>query len=318
MTAAEQTAIPSFISSAETEFGETRMGEIITPPASLIVASYNIRYAVGQFLIPTGILRKVGFNVPRNRSQAVARNIRLAAHAFSEGLRLPPAHVLALQEADKETTRSGGRHITRELASLLRMDWVHVAAGIPRGIEPKERQWWLNFEEQIGMQDSGDTGVALLSSFPMQDVSRIDLPWRECPWRPRLSVGATIRIGSGSLRIFNSHIDPHSSSGGQLEQLAVVLDRADNFSGPTIVLGDFNTLSRRKCIESRLMLEARGYTTPFPTGTPTWRGAGLLMHADWIYVRNLTVRRWGVARGITVSDHWPVWVEIDMSSESRL
>ncbi len=310
MTVGGQTAIPSYIESAKIEFGGGETTDHNSNPSSLIVASYNIRYAVGQFLISTGLLRKVGFNLPRNRSEVVTQNILLAARAFSEGLRLPPVQLLALQEADIETARCGGHHITRELAKLLQMSWVHVSAGIPRGIEPKKRQWWLNFEEQIGLHDSGDTGVSLLSRLPIEDVTRIDLPWHECPWRPRLSMGATIKVGAEAFRVFNSHIDPHSSPGGQIEQLEIVLDQADKFDGPSIVLGDFNTLSRRKCIESRRLLETRGYTTPFPTGTPTWRGAGLLMHADWIFVRDLRIRRSGIARGITVSDHWPVWVEI--------
>ncbi len=311
---ASQPLTPSFIPTAEIEFGEAPSAEALLKtdivPPTLIVASYNIRYGVGQFLISTGILRKFGLNVPGNRSKAVGENIRLAANVLSDGLRLPRVDILALQESDKETARAGGHHITRELARLLQTNWVHVSAGIPRGIEPEDRQWWLNFEEQIGLHDAGDTGVSLLTRFPMEDVTRIDLPWNDCPWRPRLSLGATVRVGDKALRIFNSHIDPHTSVGGQLEQVEVVLDQADKFSEPTIVLGDFNTLSRRKCIDTRRLLEARGFTTPFPTGTPTWRGAGLRLHADWIFVRNVDVVRWGVGRNITVSDHWPVWVEV--------
>lgn len=308
-------ATPAFIQAAQIEFGEAVLPRT-TPPAILTIASYNIRYAVGRFLIASGILRKVGVNVPSNRSQAVAENIRRAARVLSDGVRLPPADIIALQEADKETARAGGRHVTRELAELLQMSWVHVSAGIPRGIEPKDRQWWLNFEEQIGLHDGGDTGVSLLTRFPMEDITRIDLPWNDCPWRPRLSVGATIRVGPKVLHVFNSHIDPHSSVNGQLDQVEVVLNHAEKFNEPTIVLGDFNTLSRRKCIDTRRLLEERGYTTPFPTGTPTWRGAGLRLHADWIFVRDLNVIRWGVGRGITVSDHWPIWVQIAMPSAS--
>lgn len=311
MATTEKIAVPSFLNSPELEIGPTVPPKTgLETPSRLIIASYNIRYAVGQFLIPTGLLRKAGFNLPRNRSQAVEENIRLAARAFSEGLRLPPVDILALQEADKGTARTGGHHVARELAEQLRMSWVHAPAGIPRGIEPKDRQWWLDFEEEIGPQDPGDTGVALLTSFPMDDLTRIDLPWTECPWRPRLAVGAAVKVGSQTIRIFNSHIDPHSAADGQLEQLETILDHAGKFTGPTVVLGDFNTLSRRKCIETRRLLESRGYTTPFPTGTPTWRGAGLRLHADWIFVRNLDVIRWGVARPLNVSDHWPVWVEV--------
>jgi len=34
------------------------------------------------------------------------------------------------------------------------MNWVHAPAGIPRGVPPKTRQWWLDFEEQIGLDES--------------------------------------------------------------------------------------------------------------------------------------------------------------------
>jgi len=313
MASSKQFPVPSFLDAAEIEYGDP--GSLGAPPEvnpKLVIASYNIRYAVGQFLISTGILRKVGFNFPRRRSETVGKNIRLAADAFLAGAHLPRVDILALQEADKGTARTGGHHIAQELAEYLEMAWAHAPAGLPRGIEPKDRQWWLNFEEQIGLQDSGDTGVATLSRFQMKNVTRIDLPWNECPWRPRLSIAATIEAGTQSIRVLNSHIDPHSNSSGQLDQVEIVLEHADRFSGPAVVLGDFNTLSRRKCIDTRTLLESRGYTTPFPTGTPTWRGSGIRLHADWIFVRGLEVTRWGVARPLNTSDHWPVWIEVSL------
>lgn len=160
------------------------------------------------------------------------------------------------------------------------------------------------------MHDSGDTGVALLSRLPMTDVRRIDLPWHECPWRPRLAIAATLAVGPHQLRLFNAHVDPHAAINGQLAQLEVVAAQAEAATVPTIILGDFNTLSRQKCIDTRKFLESRGYTTPFPTGTATWRGGGLRMHADWIFVRGVRIERWGVARPLSVSDHWPIWTEI--------
>lgn len=230
-----------------------------------------------------------------------------AAEAFSTGKLLPVVDVLALQEADKRTRRTGGHHVAQELAARLRMDWVHAPAGIPRGVQPVKRQWWLDFEEPIDLHDAGDTGVALLSRVPMSDVTRIDLPWHECPWRPRLAMAATI----SNVRVFNVHVDPHAECGGQLAQLQVIADQADGSTGPTIIMGDFNTLSSEKCIETRRFLESRGYTTPIPTGTATWRGAGLRMHADWIFSRGVEITRWGVARPLHVSDHWPVWAEVE-------
>ncbi len=280
--------------------------------SSLILASYNIRYAVGRYLILSGLLRKVGYDFPRRRFEAVARNTQTAAHAFSDNVLLPPPDILALQEADKETRRAGGQHVAARLADALGLPYVHVGAGIPRGVKPKQREWWLNFEEQIALHDAGDTGVALLSRIPLEEITRIDLPWHDCPWRPRVAMGVTITCGAEKLRLFNAHIDPHGPLGNQHQQIEAVLAHADRHDGPSVVLGDFNTLSNEKAVEIRRLMESRGYTTPFQTGTATWRGAGLRFHADWIFVRGVRAMRWGVAKPLNVSDHWPVWAEITL------
>jgi endonuclease/exonuclease/phosphatase family metal-dependent hydrolase len=296
------------------EFGpQTDRGPVDRTHNRLVVASYNIRYARGPYLISGGVRRKLGLMSLRPRPQHVGRLISDAARAFADGELLPRVDVLALQEADKRTRRTGGHHVAQELATQLEMNWVHAPAGIPRGIKPAQRQWWLDFEEPIDLHDSGDTGVALLSRLPLSDVTRIDLPWHECPWRPRLAMAVTVELGPKRLRIFNAHVDPHAASGGQLAQLETIAAQADAISHPTIIMGDFNTLSREKCTETRNFLESRGYATPIPTGTPTWRGAGLRLHADWIFSRGLTITRWGVARPLHVSDHWPIWAEIELA-----
>jgi endonuclease/exonuclease/phosphatase family metal-dependent hydrolase len=267
---------------------------------------------VGQFLISGGLLRKAGLHGSRRRTELVAENIHTAARTFARD----NVDVLALQEADKRTARAGGHHVARELAEELEMAWVHLPAGIPRGIKPQTRQWWLDFEEPIGLHDPGDTGVALLSRLPINDVKRIDLPWHECAWRPRLAMGATISAGAHQLRVYNAHVDPHAAVGGQLEQLETLVAEANSNSGPTLILGDFNTLSKKKVLETRKFLESHGYSTPFPSGTPTWRGAGLRMHADWIFTRSARIKKWGVIRPLNVSDHWPIWAEVDLKALS--
>jgi endonuclease/exonuclease/phosphatase family metal-dependent hydrolase len=309
------TAIPPLKESEKIEFGDSASAvESRDPsPSKIVVASYNIRYAVGRFLISGGLLRKAKLQGSRRRAAEVAETIRAAAGAFSEGTLLPRVDVLALQEADKQTQRAGEHHVARELAQVLQMAWIHMPAGIPRGQKPKARQWWLNFEEPIGLYDRGDTGVAMLSRLKLTDVTRIDLPWKECPWRPRLAMAATVSVGANQLRIVNAHVDPHAAVGGQLEQLEVLVEQAESFNGPTLIMGDFNTLSKQKVLETRSLLESHGYSTPFPSGTPTWRGAGIRLHADWIFGRGVTITKWGVARPLNVSDHWPIWAELQMS-----
>ena len=223
---------------------------------------------------------------------------------------MPKPDILALQEADKETGRAGGQHVAARLADELQMPYVHVGAGIPRGVEPKQREWWLNFEEQIGLHDPGDTGVALLSKIPLGDIQRIDLPWHECAWRPRLAMGATIELAGRQIRLMNVHVDPHGPLDNQHQQLEALLEHADQYDGPRVIMGDFNTLSKQKAVEIRRLMESRGYSTPFPTGTPTWRGFGLRYHADWIFTNGLEVKGWGVVKPLDVSDHWPIWAEV--------
>ena len=306
------TSIPPLKESEKIETGRAQSDNKTTAgnAATIVVASYNIRYAVGSFLISGGLLRKVGLCGYGSRAERVGQNLQAAARAFSQGQLLPRVDVLALQEADKETKRAGRHHVARELAEALQMDWVHVPAGIPRGVKPKTRQWWLDFEEPIELYDTGDTGIGMLSHLKLSGVTRIDLPWHECAWRPRLAMAATVSIGARSLRIINAHVDPHAAVGGQLEQLEELVAEADKNPGPTLILGDFNTLSKKKVAETRSFLESRGYSTPFPSGTATWRGMGIRLHADWIFCRDVEIAKWGVARPLGVSDHWPIWAEV--------
>ena len=288
----------------------TSQPDVTNRRSRLILASYNIRYAVGSHLISSGLLRKIGYNFPVDRPAAVARNIRSAAEVLSNNSLLPPPDILALQEADKATTRAGGQHVAAQLAAALGLPYVHVGAGLPRGIKPKQREWWLNFEEQIGVEEDSDTGVALLSRIPLQDITRIDLPWHDCAWRPRLAMAATIDLAGSRVRLFNVHIDPHGPLDNQHQQTEAVLAEAQKHDGPTVILGDFNTLSKQKAVEIRKLMESHDFSTPFPTSIATWRGAALRFHADWIFVRGVRVNRWGVAKPLNVSDHWPIWAEI--------
>jgi endonuclease/exonuclease/phosphatase family metal-dependent hydrolase len=283
--------------------------------SKLVIASYNIRYAVGSFLISGSLFRRVGLSLPRRRPSLIDKHLRRAARFFTDGLRLPPADILALQEADKETTRAGRHDIARELASALKMHYASALSHLPRDEEPQSKQWYLDFEEHIATDDEGDTGIALLSRLPLMKTERVELPWTECAWRPRLAMTAAVHPNPQQrLHIFNSHIDPHASIKEQLEQHKAVLARANQLKGPVVLLGDFNTLSRRSCIEMRSLLESHGFETPFPTDAATWRAGLIRLHTDWIFVRDAEVTRWGVARPLGVSDHWPIWVEVNLET----
>ncbi|HEX7176345.1 MAG TPA: endonuclease/exonuclease/phosphatase family protein [Pyrinomonadaceae bacterium] len=279
----------------------------------VVVATFNIRYAVGSFLITGGLLRRAGLSRPSRRSALVGGNILRAASLLADGERMPPADVVALQEADRRTTRAGARHVARELAASLRMNYAYAGMSVPRDVAPRTKQWYLNFEEPFGPGDAGDTGVALLSRLPLEETTRIDLPWNDCPWRPRLALAASIPTEHGPVGVLNVHIDPHGPVEARLEQHRAVVATADRLfgSGPVVLLGDFNTLTREARDATRRLLESQGFSTPMPSGTATWRAGLLRLHADWIFVRRARVHRWGVARVRGISDHWPVWAGIE-------
>lgn len=193
------------------------------------------------------------------------------------------------------------------------MGFVHASMTLPHGEEPKAKQWYLDFEEPITQGDTGDTGVAILSRVPIESASRVELPWSECAWRPRLALAASYPFGARRLRVFNVHIDPHGTIEERLEQHRALIVRADE-SGkdePTVLLGDFNTLTREARDATRRLLEGHGFSTPMPSGVATWRAGLVRLHTDWIFLRGARASRWGVARRRGISDHWPVWAEIE-------
>lgn len=297
--------------SGEVESGSFAPASANTEQSSLVIVSYNIRYGVGSFLITGSLLRRLRLKLPRRRPRLVARHIGRAARVFSGDAHFPRADVIALQEADKETLRAGRHHVALELARQLQMHYAHASLNLPREEEPKPKQWYLDFEERIAADETGDTGVAILSRLPLLEVERLELPWSECAWRPRLALAARIRLQNQHVQVFNLHIDPHASTEEQLLQHSAVLERAEAFGGPTIILGDFNTLTRAACERVRDFLEARGYMTPMPTKAATWRAGLIRLHPDWIFVRGLRVVRWGIMKPLGVSDHWPIWAEVE-------
>lgn len=288
----------------------------LTQPLRLTIATFNIRYAVGSFLISGSLLRRLRVSRPNRRHALIERHLNQAAKALMGQGDMPPVDIVALQEADTGTLRAARHRIAPELAARLSMHYAFTGMNTPRDVKEELKKWYLDFEEPIAGDDTGDTGVAILSRLPIIKPERIDLPWSVCLWRPRLGIYGKFIVNSTPLHIFNSHIDTHAATDAQLSQHTAIITRADEFAmrgEPTILVGDFNTLTRKSAFEMRRFLETRGYATPFKTGTTTWRAGLIRLHTDWIFTRNLSVTRHGVLRPLSVSDHFPVWIEIDTS-----
>lgn len=125
---------------------------------------------------------------------------------------------------------------------------------------------------------------------------------------------AIVTANGKKFSLFNSHIDPHAKVDEQITQHEVVLSLADKENLPAIYLGDFNTLTPKARKITRAFLESRGFVTPFKNGNATWRAGFFTNHTDWIFSKGLKCLRHGIVKPLSVSDHYPIWAEFDLSS----
>jgi endonuclease/exonuclease/phosphatase family metal-dependent hydrolase len=280
--------------------------------STFVLSTLNIRYAVGSRLISGSFLRRLGITGHSRRREVIASNIEKAAGFLSDGKYIPRPDIVALQEADVGTARAARHDVAGHLSGKLSMAYAHAPLMVPPGHDPAGKQWYLDFEERIPMGDTGDTGIAILANTGFVEARRIELPWTDCPSRPRLAMAATFDIGGSKVIVINAHIDPHADISGQLQQHRTILEFADSERLPTVYAGDFNTLSAKSRRGMRELLERKGFSTPMPDRVATWRAGLIRLHTDWIFTRDLEIRRWGVGKPLRVSDHWPVWAEIQL------
>jgi endonuclease/exonuclease/phosphatase family metal-dependent hydrolase len=280
--------------------------------STFIFSTFNIRYAVGSRLISGSLLRRLGLTGHSRRPDVINRNIETAAGFLSNGKHIPRPDIVALQEADVGTVRAARQDVAGALSGRLSMAYAHAPSMVPPGHDPASKQWYLDFEERIASGDTGDTGIAILANTEFDKVQRIELPWTDCPSRPRLAMAATFDCCGLKFMVLNAHIDPHADIRGQLQQHRAILEFADFHRLPTVYAGDFNTLSAASRSAMRELLEGNGFSTPMPDRFATWRAGLIRLHTDWIFTRDLKIRRWGVGKPLRVSDHWPLWAEIQL------
>jgi endonuclease/exonuclease/phosphatase family metal-dependent hydrolase len=167
-----------------------------------------------------------------------------------------------------------------------------------------------------------ETGVAILSPYPLTEAKRIVLPHEGPGGRRRVALGATIKIGDTSLRAYSVHAENRIPMAERLDQLRAVLDDLDQYpkSTPAIVLGDFNTWEVTAGDKTKKLFGNVGFTTPFTDDTPTYFTKVLItieLKLDWIWLRGLPFEKHGIDRSIKVSDHWPLWTVVKIKAPTK-
>jgi len=213
--------------------------------------------------------------------------------------------IVGLQEVDRAKSRSGSMNHAKAIADALGMYYTWAA---PEGAVAKQK----DAEEE--------TGVVILSPYPLNDVTRIVLPNAGPGGRHRVAIAATIAIGKTAIRVYSVHAETRLPIEKKIEQLRAVLIDLDRFSKnmPAVVLGDFNSWELPAVQGVRKLFSQSGFTTPLPDDESTFYRKALMfdvkLKLDWIWLRGFTPQSYGIDRALTVSDHFPLWTEAKISS----
>ena len=152
--------------------------------------------------------------------------------------------VLLLTELDHGMIRSQNRHVPRELADALHMNFAFAAS-------------YINLEkgsgreiETVGENEESLHGNAVFSPHPMKDPFQVRLvngkdkmKGKEKRLGSQGAVGATIVHPSGSFRAVSIHLDAHSTQKHRAGQMKMILDQVEKMSPllPILLGGDWNT-----------------------------------------------------------------------------
>ena len=212
------------------------------------------------------------------------------------------ASILALQEVDRHKKRTGHHNTVKTIADALGMYYAWAAPPTAKATDEEE------------------TGVAILSIYPLSDVQRIVLPHPGPGERRRVALGATVEMNNRKWRVYSAHAETRIKIGKKLEQYKAVLDDLAHFPAdmPAIIMGDFNTWEPNVDGKVTKLFSNAGLKTPFGDQS-TFRRKVLFvpieLKLDWVWLRGLEAATFGIDKKIEVSDHWPLWTNVKMEPQ---
>lgn len=223
--------------------------------------------------------------------------LKRVAKLLNEDPEIGGAAILGLQEVDRHKKRTGHSNTVKALADEL---GLHYAWAAPPASKPKDEE---------------ETGVAILSVYPLSDVKRIVLPHAGPNKRRRVALGATVEIDGQQWRVYSAHAETRISVDKKMEQFNAILEDLARYPPdmPAIVMGDFNTWQTSADDKTIKLFSKAGLKTPFGSQS-TFRQRVLFVpiefRLDWVWLRGLETTSYGIDREIEISDHWPLWTNV--------
>lgn len=199
--------------------------------------------------------------------------------------------LVALQEVDKNCTRSGNRDISAELGKLLGME--------------------VTFGKSIDLQ-GGEYGVAVLSRLPIVKTAHHLLPGGS-ERRSALEVQVKVAGLAEPLSFVSVHNDWEKEE-IRVGQVQSILDAVTPRNGPIILAGDFNEESQGKSLQllsqnAWQVLDAKGDKT-YPANKPKRK-------IDFFVTKNFEyqVAAHEVIDEPVVSDHRPIRAVLKLKTQ---
>ena len=136
------------------------------------------------------------------------------------------ADIVALQEIDKHTKRSGNIDEAKLIAEKTGMHY--------------------HFFKAIDY-DGGDYGIAILSRHPLKKVKLLPLP-QQIKTESRVLGYATVKIGRQKIIFANTHLDALRTNENRNVQMQFILKQFENAGLPVILCGDLNSVAGSEAI----------------------------------------------------------------------
>jgi len=166
-------------------------------------------------------IRVLTYNIHHANPPSKAKEGLIDLDAIAKVIDNQKPDLVALQEVDVNTKRSGGINEAVILATKLKMNFYFFKA-----ID----------------HDSGDYGVAILSKYPLSNPQTYKLPHNGDPKAELriLGIGTATLPNGKKIRFASTHLDAQQSELNRLMQIKEINKLTENESLPLIIAGDLN------------------------------------------------------------------------------
>ncbi|GAB3816766.1 endonuclease/exonuclease/phosphatase family protein [Pontibacter rugosus] len=205
----------------------------------------------GDVVVKKHTLRVMSYNV--HHCNPPSRPDFIDIEAIVKTIQAQNPDLVALQEIDVHTQRSGPNNQAEEIAKKLGMHYFFGKA-IDYG--------------------GGAYGVAILSKFPLADTTVNKLPTKvDTNSEPRVLATAKVTLPDGtSIRFGSTHLDAQKSSVNRDMQAAEIVKIASADKLPFVIAGDFNATPGSETItllDSHFKRSCEPCSPTIPVNNPT-------------------------------------------------